>query len=242
MEKEFKNIEQEFERLKREFRQGDISRPQFIDGLKKLRFKDEEGRFWMVGAQSGKWYYYDGETWIQSNPPSLQEGKAICIHCGFENRLEAEVCARCGENLAEKDKYCPDCGSRIEDPQLGCPYCSQPEVPGEAEEGLFQEKRSDYSVVRFLNPLSSLIFFGTVGIFVGLILGAFAGTTDLFQTVVILLPAFFKHIQGTLLGGIMYAVLGGILGLIFLGVFGFLFALFYNFVSSFVGGIKIRLD
>lgn len=242
MEKEFKDVELEFEQLKKDFRQGRISRPEFIEQLKKLRFKDEEGRFWMVGAQSGKWYYYDGKNWIQSNPPSLQEKKAICIHCGFENRLEAEACARCGEHLGEKDRYCPDCGHRLEDPQLGCPYCKEQEVLGEAEEDISEEKKSTHFVFRSLSPLSCLFFLGTAGIFVGLILGAFAGTTDVFRFIIKILPSFLQDLQGTLIGGILYAILGGAFGFAVLGLWGFFLALFFNFIASFVGGIKVRLD
>lgn len=242
MKKEFKGVEQEFVQLKREFQQGEISRPEFIERMKKLRLKDEEGRFWMVGAQSGKWHYYDGERWIQSNPPSLKEGKAICIHCGFENRLEEEVCARCGENLAEGDRYCPDCGHKLEDPQRECPFCSEQEVSGETVKGVFEEKKAAHRVLRSIHPLSCLVFFGTTGIFVGLILGAFAGTTDLFRIIVTIMPVVLREMHGTLLGGVMYAILGGILGLVFFGLMGFLFSLFFNFISSFAGGIKIRLD
>ena len=242
MEKKFKDVEQEFERLRREFQQKKISRLEFIEQMKKLRMKDDEGRFWMVGAQSGKWYYYDGEKWIQDNPPSLQERKAICIHCGFENRLETDVCARCGENLEERDSHCPDCGHKLEDPQRGCPYCNGQEVTREFEEDISEEKKSEHTVFRSIHPLSCLVFSGTMGIFVGLILGAFAGTTDLFQIIVTIFPAFFREMQGTLLGGLIFAILGGILGLVFLGLFGFLFSLFFNFISSFAGGIKIRLD
>lgn len=245
MKKDFKNVKQRFEKLKGQFLQGGISRTEFIEELKKLRLKDEEGRFWMVGAKTGKWYYYDGRDWIQANPPSLQEGKAICIHCGFENNLEDEVCARCGESLEEGEKYCPDCGYKLEDPQKGCPLCQGQTAEQEKEAGVVktaEERRGALRVIRHLNPLSCLYFLGTAGIFVGLMIGAFAGTTEFFQIMVKIMPPFLKDLQGTLIGGITYAVSGGVCGFVLLGLFGFLLALFFNFISSFVGGIRVRLD
>ncbi len=242
MEEKFQDVEREFKNLKKEFRQKKISRPEFIERLKSLRLKDEDGRFWMIGAQSGDWYYYDGEHWIQSNPPSLQEGRAICIHCGFENKLEAEVCVRCGENLVGKEAFCPECGRKLEEPGLGCPDCLRGEYPEKPLESMPMGKESNQVIFRALNPMSFLYFMATIGVFLGLVVGAFSGTTGLFSGEILSFPSFLRDIHGTIVGGIIYAGLGGILGLIVLGISGFCLALFINFISSFVGGIKIRLD
>jgi len=241
MEEKFQDVEREFENLKKEFRQEKISRLEFIERLKSLRLKDEDGRFWMIGAQSGDWYYYDGQNWIQSNPPSFQEGKAICIHCGFENKLEAEVCVRCGENLVGKEAFCPECGRKLEVPGLGCPDCLK-EYPEEDLESLPIEKESNQVIFRALNPMSFLYFMATMGLFLGLIVGAFSGTTGLFSWLVSRLPTFLREVHGTIVGGIIYAGLGGIVGFFIIGLFGFFLALLINFISSFVGGVKIRLD
>lgn len=242
MDEKFQDIEKELEILKKEFRQKKISRPEFIQRLKSLRLKDEEGRFWMIGAKSGEWYYYDGEQWIQSNPPSVHEGKAICIHCGFENRLEANVCVRCGEDLVEKEAFCPDCGRKLEKPGLGCPDCLEGEFP-EERFGLPQEvKEGHLMVIRGLNPISLFNFMAAMGVFLGLVIGAFSGTTGLFAFALERMPPFLKDIHGTIVGGIVFACLGGFFGLVALGLSGFLAALLINFISSFVGGIKIRLD
>lgn len=125
MNDQFKEVEKTFEELKEKFREKEISRGEFIDQLKKLKLKDEKGRFWMIGSRTGKWYYFDGKTWIQSEPPSIQEGIAICIYCGFENTLESVLCVRCGQNLLEKDYFCKDCGCRLDEPDQDCPNCSE---------------------------------------------------------------------------------------------------------------------
>ena len=84
----------------------------------------------MIGSRTGKWYYFDGTDWIQSDPPSIQEGKAICIYCGFENTLKSVLCARCGQNLAEKAYFCKKCGHEmlaidvaVIDDGIVCPQC-----------------------------------------------------------------------------------------------------------------------
>lgn len=242
MEEKYQHVANELESLRKDFREKRISRTDFIQRLKSLRLKDGEGRFWMIGIQSGKWYYYDGERWIQSNPPSLQEGKAICIHCGFENRLEAAVCVRCGENLIENEVFCPDCGRKLEAPGLPCPDCREGKFPEKSLDLPQEDKEGAHVVFRSLHPVSFLYFMAALGIFFGIIVGAFSGTTGVFSAVIQRMPAFLREIQGTIVGGIIYAGLGGIAGLFVLGLFGYLLALLINLISSFVGGIKIRLD
>ena len=89
MDKSFSRVNDAFGTLKARFQAGEIARQEFIDEMKKLRIRDEEGRFWMIGAQTGKWYFFDGKEWIQSEPPSQAARAAICIYCGFENRIDA---------------------------------------------------------------------------------------------------------------------------------------------------------
>ncbi len=96
MADQFREAEATFSLLREKFKDKRISPQEFADSLKQLRIKDEEGRFWVIGAQSGKWYAFENGEWIEAKPPSQMEKKAICIACGFENDLEAETCARCG--------------------------------------------------------------------------------------------------------------------------------------------------
>lgn len=128
MEKSFSQVNEAFEILKAKFQSGEISRQGFIDEMKKLRIRDDEGRFWMIGAQTGKWYYFDGKEWIQSDPPSQAERTALCVYCGFENKIDATSCARCGGTIGEEPTKCPDCGSPLTRPFLTCPKCGI--VPG----------------------------------------------------------------------------------------------------------------
>ncbi len=243
MEKKFKDVEQKFSQLKRDFRLSRITRQEFIERLKKLRLKDQQGRFWMIGTKSGKWYYYDGKSWIQSHPPSIEEGKAICIYCGYENNLEEEVCGGCGQSLGNKQAYCPSCGHRLEEPSLDCPYCGEKGDPLENQKGNSEtQKKVNYFIFRSINPISLFLFLGVAGIFFGILGGSLLGATDLLGRIALSGPLFLQELQGTLIGGIVYAVIGGMIGFLLLGLSGFILALFVNFISSFVGGVKIRLD
>lgn len=58
-----------FFELKGKLAVGQISDQEFKHELEKLRFQDPHGRWWMIGAQSGRWYYYDGARWLLGDPP-----------------------------------------------------------------------------------------------------------------------------------------------------------------------------
>ncbi|MBS3819272.1 zinc ribbon domain-containing protein [bacterium] len=258
MEQPFEKVKKEFNQLKQKHRQKKISDRQFKSRLKKLRLRDQKGRWWTIGAQTGKWYYFDGERWIQAEPPSQNEGKAICIHCGYENDLDAEVCEYCGEKVKEEEKketkylkeeeqaesqICPQCGQLSEFLDGMCSHCGaslDQEVKGVPKAGEKEERV--FRVFHTVHYLSFLLFWGAVGLFAGLLLGVFTGTTEFFTGIVQALPSFIVRIDGTLVRGIFYGILGGIFGFGILGLGGLLIALIINAVSSLIGGIKIRMD
>ena len=250
MEKKFKDVEQEFNQLKQKYRQKKISGREFKDKLKKIRLEDKKGRCWTIGAQTGKWYYFDGKKWAQSKPPSIQEKKAICIYCGFENDLENETCAYCGGSLGGDVSVCPKCGHKLDDPSQPCPYCTverktwekAEEEEEEEEEEEFKDERDFNFIFRFISPVSFLFFTGGLGLIIGIIIGAFTGATDYFSGIVKIIPDFLQKLHGNLIGGIFYGLLGGVFGFIFLGLLGFFCALLMNIILSFIGGIKVRVD
>jgi len=249
MDDRFRDVKSDFERMTGRFRSGEISRREYIESLKQMRFKDEEGRFWMIGAQTGKWYYFDGTGWVQSSPPSLGEKKAICIYCGYENDLESESCAGCGGRVAPGGEglaasVCPACGSPLDAESGDCPSCPAPTalepVPLAGAEPSRMGAEGDY-VVRYVHPLSYLLFWGGMGIVIGVLSGLLAGATSFIPGITDALPAFFKDMQGQLLGGMIYAALGGVAGFALFGAAGFLVALLANAILSITGGVKMRM-
>jgi hypothetical protein len=247
MDDRFRDVMADFDRMTIRFRGGEISRREYIESLKQMRFKDEAGRFWMIGAQTGKWYYFDGTGWVQSSPPSLGEKKAICIFCGYENDLESAACAGCGGRVADAGTDagdCPLCGSSL-DPDTGacptCPASTAPEPGGPAGAALSRAGAGEDYIVRSIHPLSYLLFWGGMGIVAGVLLGLLAGATSFIPGISAALPAFFKDMQGQLLGGMIYAGLGGVAGFVLFGAAGFLLALLANAILSFTGGVRMRM-
>jgi hypothetical protein len=247
----FRDVEATFALLREKFNSRKISEREYIDSLKQLRIKDEEGRFWMIGARTGKWYTSDGGEWTEAKPPSQRDRKAICIACGFENDLEAEFCARCG-NRSEEESFvraCPACGTRFEDGLSECPSCgaatAAAEFAGEGPraaapaEGTSPPATGEI-IVRSLHPVSFFWFFGILGLFMGILFGLLAGVTGLFPAFVAGLPGFFVDIQGNLVGGVVYTLLGGLAGFAVGGAAGIVGAVVSNGVLSLVGGLRIR--
>jgi len=244
MNKQFQEIEEEFNRLKRIYRQRKISEREYKDRLKALRIRDLQGKCWTIGARTGKWYFFDGKSWIESKPPSLKDHKAICIYCGYENSLETEKCVYCGGEM--EDMGSPDIQSAV-DPDINeekseidlvpiepSAQCPADEVPG-----------GDIAQNTLLKSVSLLSFFllmGGFGLILGLLLGVFAGITEIFNPIVKALPLFLQQRQGNLIGGVVFGILGGIAGFAFLGLLGFLQAVLINFILSFTGGIKFKMD
>jgi hypothetical protein len=222
---QFRDVEETFSLLKEKFLDRRISQREFVDSLKQLRIKDDDGRFWMIGARSGKWYAFEGGEWIESKPPSQMERKAICIACGFENDIEAEFCARCGRRDA--------------DDASGAPESAEVTLQDARAEPALDAPGEDI-VVRSLHILSLFWFFGVAGLFAGILFGLVAGVTGLFPGFVAGLPGFFQDIQGNLLGGIVYTILGGAAGFGLGGALGAAAAAVSNGVLSLVGGVRVR--
>ena len=222
----FKETERAFQSLRRQFRGKEISRREFIDRLKKLRLRDSQGRFWMIGAQSGKWYFFDGSDWVPSDPPAEDSGRMKCLSCGLENAGGSVTCASCGESLVEEEEAA---GSR---------EAEEPALDGQDP---FRTSKENF-VLRRLSPFSLLFFSGGTGLVLGLIFGAFAGASDFVSETAKRLPDAMAALHGTLMGGIVYAVVGGLLGFILLGAIGFLQAHLFNAIAAIVGGFRVRLD
>jgi hypothetical protein len=70
---DFSQVEAEFQRLKGQFEAGALTETEFKAQLKDLMAQDEQGRWWMIGYETGQWYYNDGEKWVRSEPPQVTE-------------------------------------------------------------------------------------------------------------------------------------------------------------------------
>ena len=244
MNSQFRDVETSFHVLRRKFREREISRREFIDQLKKLRIRDDRGHFWMIGAQTGKWYFFDGKEWVQAAPLVSEEVKKIkCFSCGLENKAGEEYCERCGETLKEKEAACPKCGAKLESVYQKCPACGpQAEAPAFDEAEMFKARERENFVFRRLSPVSLSVFSGGTGLILGIIGGAFAGASGSFSGFAGRLPEFLATLHGTLMGGIIFAALGGLLGFALLAALGYLEALLFNGIASIAGGFKVTVE
>ncbi len=93
-------IEKRFRRLRKDLVEGAINDGEFKAEVERLRFVDDQGREWMIGAYSGKWYYLaeDGE-WVQDEPAELAGDGATCKTCGRPVKAGVDFCDEC---LAQK--------------------------------------------------------------------------------------------------------------------------------------------
>jgi hypothetical protein len=63
----FQRVQMEHGRLQGELAAGRISRQQYEAAVNAMRVQDQSGRYWMLGAYDGIWYYYDGRSWVRTN-------------------------------------------------------------------------------------------------------------------------------------------------------------------------------
>lgn len=65
---DIESLNHRYQILFNDFQANKIDEATFIAEVDKLQFQDEWSRYWMIGAQTGAWHYYDGQTWHQADP------------------------------------------------------------------------------------------------------------------------------------------------------------------------------
>ncbi len=65
----FAETEAEYRRLKAQFDAGALSEADFKARLRDLMIEDDQGRWWIIGHETGQWYVSDGEQWVPGEPP-----------------------------------------------------------------------------------------------------------------------------------------------------------------------------
>lgn len=64
----FRKAEEEYFRLRGQFSMGRLTREQFETALRESMVQDAQGRYWVMGTDSGKWYVHNGTTWVEASP------------------------------------------------------------------------------------------------------------------------------------------------------------------------------
>jgi len=64
----FKETENKYIELKSSLDSGLITSEDLKVKLKKMMIRDDEGNYWMIGSNTGKWYIYNGSDWKEKDP------------------------------------------------------------------------------------------------------------------------------------------------------------------------------
>jgi len=227
----FKRVEGEFSRLRRLYVDRKLTPSEFIAELKKLRVKDEAGRYWTIGAQSGQWYYFDGQNWLRADPPWSEGG-------WWEEKPTLSSLEK--DSMEIEKTLTPGAGSRLPEARLIQPALNVPSVPSESINAGFETSEMSW-VLSSLPLFPTSLFLGSLGSLLGVILGAIIGSTSFFLGQLKFLPLFLQEIQGKLTGGLIFAGLGSVLGFISGFFLGWIIALLFNFTCSLSGGLGINV-
>jgi hypothetical protein len=73
---DFSQVAAVFQKLKAQYDAGDLSEADFKARLQNLMLQDEEGRWWMIGYESGQWYVHDGQAWVRGEPKGAPDQPA----------------------------------------------------------------------------------------------------------------------------------------------------------------------
>jgi hypothetical protein len=98
---DFAEAERAFYELKGRLDTGKITPQEFQERLRDLTVRATDGRLWMIGGQTGRWYVFDGKNWLQAEPPRPQTAgrPAGCVRCGAPVMPGQALCERCDRAL-----------------------------------------------------------------------------------------------------------------------------------------------
>lgn len=66
----YPEIEARYRELKAQFDAGMLTEDAFKAQLAELMLQDDQGRWWIIGYETGDWYVYEGEQWVRAVPPA----------------------------------------------------------------------------------------------------------------------------------------------------------------------------
>ena len=115
IETNIKSLERRHQELSRDFKAGKIDEATFTAEVDRLQFQDSWGRYWMLGAQSGMWHYYDGQAWQQADPRQADrlpfmddQGRSLVkytVPAGASVLVKEDIEIKKGDILFEWDPY-----------------------------------------------------------------------------------------------------------------------------------------
>lgn len=73
---DFKQAENKFKQLKGQFESGILTETEFKTKLEDLMIQDEQGIWWIIGYETGRWYRHNGKSWVQADLPTKLSQKS----------------------------------------------------------------------------------------------------------------------------------------------------------------------
>jgi hypothetical protein len=73
----FREVETEYRQLRNQLDAGQLTEADLRARLEELMLEDNQGRWWIIGYETGLWYVHDGEQWVQGVPPAVQAETTI---------------------------------------------------------------------------------------------------------------------------------------------------------------------
>ncbi len=89
----FEDVERKVAALRERYRAGELTRDELQRELRSLMILGDDGRWWMLGLETDRWYYYDGKSWTESLPPGYAErvkGSALRTETGVQEVVQPE--------------------------------------------------------------------------------------------------------------------------------------------------------
>lgn len=65
-------IQEQYYKLRGQFAAGRLTESEFDTALHDLALQDTQGTYWMIGANTGNWYYFDGIDWVEGDPSARE--------------------------------------------------------------------------------------------------------------------------------------------------------------------------
>lgn len=264
--RKFREIEGLYKELKERQAAGEVSAEDAKTEMKKMMLRDEENRFWMLGGKSGSWYVYDGSSWTAADPyagaaaSSALPGAGPAEHAtqpaakaGGEKPPAADpartavpssldAANRLQEQRAEgaaPETLCRFCHSRMDEHDAYCRFCGA--SPKAATARPERRPLGDEIHVRGVNVLSWVIFFGGLGLVLGVVFGATFGIFNILGDLIFQFPVMLQEMRGKFLGGLFFGALGGIVGFVAFALLGLLKALFFNALCFVFTGPRLKI-
>lgn len=119
------DILQRLELMREQYRMGLMDAASFNHVLELFQFPDVTGVLWTPGAQSGRWYQWNGREWVPGNPPERLQIPQMPLELAPETERPAGQaapaepegprpvpCPKCGASNVAK-KFCTTCGTKL---------------------------------------------------------------------------------------------------------------------------------